>query len=425
MTATEPTTASRRIDVYDGLRGIAVVLVVLSHGWTVWPSTEIDERDWLHPWFVSGNYAVSIFFAVGAFLATRSLIKRHEERGTVRFGVEFLRRFLRISAQVWLLLIAVAVVTGLESEITYRGKETGTSLFRIATYTWNWYLQDHAVVARPDLGHLWYLSVDMQVFVLILLAVCILRRWPVALLITLAALLAACLAWRAHVYETEGIYQALLRTTVRADAPLAGAVGAAAMPFLSKLAPAGKWLAGLAAIALAPLVYLIADPVGAAEPGRNFFGVPGVALTLALMTFMVGFTLRPDNRPVGVVLGSPPLAFLGRHSLALFLWHYPIFWYVSRHSDGWSWQERTLVGLAATAVIAFAGELIAERPMQRYLSSPDWREVESAGLAPYLAKRLRGGSGRREPAVPLGKHNDDRSRTNSGGGSGDRSGDDD
>lgn len=414
----------RRIDVYDGLRGIAVVLVVLSHGWTVWPTTEIDKQDWLHPWFVSGNYAVSIFFVVGAFLATRGLIRRHEERDTVRFGVEFLRRFLRISAQVWLLLIAVAVVTGLETEITYRGKETGTSLIQIATYRWNWYLQDHAVVARPDLGHLWYLSVDMQVFVLILLAVCILRRWPVALLITLAGFLVACLAWRAHVYETEGIYQALLRTTVRADAPLAGAVGAAALPFLSRLAPAGRWLAGLAALALAPLLYLIADPTSAAEPGRNFFGVPGVLLTLALMTFMVGFTLRPDNRWVSVVLASPPLAFLGRHSLSLFLWHYPIFWYVSRHSEGWSWQERTLAGLAATAVLAFAGELIAERPMQRYLSSPDWREVESNGIVPYVAKRLRGDSRDRGETVPLGKRNDDRSRSSSGSSSGDNSDDD-
>lgn len=410
---------SRRIDVYDGLRGIAVVLVVLSHGWTVWPSTEIDKHDWLHPWFVSGNYAVSIFFAVGAFLATRGLLKRHAERDTVRFGVEFLRRFLRISAQVWLLLIAVAVVAGLEPSNTYRGTETGTSLFRIATYTWNWYLQDHAVTARPDLGHLWYLSVDMQVFVLILLAVCILRRWPVALLITLAALLAACLAWRAHVYETEGIYQALLRTTVRADAPLAGAVGAAAMPFLGRLAPAGKWLAGLAALALAPLLYLTADSFGSAEPGRNFFGVPGVLLTLALMVFMVGFTLRPDNRWVSVVLASPPLAFLGRHSLSLYLWHYPIFWFVSRHSDTWSWQERTLVGLVATVVLAFAGELIAERPMQRYLSSPDWREVESNGITPYVAKRLRGESRPGGEAVPLGKDDDDRSHSSSGGDSGD------
>lgn len=378
---------SRRIDVYDGLRGIAVVLVVLHHLWTVAPSKDIDEA-WLYPWVVSGNYAVSIFFVVGAFLATSGLLKRYQERGSLRPGVEFLRRFLRISAQVWLLLLAVAVVAGLEASNTYRGTETGTSLLRIGTYTWNWYLQDHALVARPDLGHLWYLSVDMQVFVLVLLAVYVLRRRPAALLLTLGSLLIACLAWRAHVHETEGIYQALLRTTVRADAPLAGATAAAAMPFLNKLLPAARWLAGLSMLALVPLLYAAADPVGApdSESGANFFGWPGVLVILTMAVFMVGFTLHPNNRWVTVPLAWRPLAFMGRHSLSVFLWHFPIFWFVSRHSEGWSWQERTLVGLVATVVIAFASELIAERPMQRFLQSPGWREAQDDGAWAYAVR---------------------------------------
>lgn len=377
---------SRRIDVYDGLRGIAVVLVVLSHGWTVWPTTDIDKRDWLHPWFVSGNYAVSIFFVVGAFLATRSLLKRHEESGVLRPGVEFLRRFLRISAQVWLLLLAVAVIAGLETTTTYRGTETGTSLLRIGTYTWNWYLQDHAVTARPDLGHLWYLSVDMQMFVLILLVVWILRARPALVLLTLGSLLIACLLWRTHVHETEGIYQALLRTTVRGDAPLAGATAAAAVPLLSKLEPAARWLAALGALALVPLLYATADPFAAGDDaGKNFFGLPGVLLVLTLAVFMVATTLRTPTAWVTVPLASPPLAFLGRHSLSVFLWHYPIFWFVSRHSDSWSWQERTVAGLVATAVIAFASELIAERPMQRFLRSPSFRQVEG-GIPAYAAQ---------------------------------------
>ena len=40
-------------------------------------------------------------------------------------------------------------------------------LRRIVTYSWNWYLQSNAIVARSDLGHLWYLSVYLQALSLI------------------------------------------------------------------------------------------------------------------------------------------------------------------------------------------------------------------------------------------------------------------
>ena len=129
------------------------------------------------------------------------------------------------------LLGALALVKLVEPEPTYEGLHLGDSARSIVTYTWNWYVKDNSLVARPDLGHLWYLSVDMQVFLLVLLLVWLLHKKPWALIGTLAVILVMVFAWRTHVYQTEGLYQALLRTNARMDAPLAGALAACLTPY--------------------------------------------------------------------------------------------------------------------------------------------------------------------------------------------------
>ena len=52
--------AHRRVDLYDGLRGVAIVLVVLSHGWQLWPVDWIDSHAAVRPFFRNGNAGVSI-----------------------------------------------------------------------------------------------------------------------------------------------------------------------------------------------------------------------------------------------------------------------------------------------------------------------------------------------------------------------------
>jgi peptidoglycan/LPS O-acetylase OafA/YrhL len=381
MTHSATVPSPPRVDTFDGLRGVAIILVGLSHGWALWPTTTVSQNSAIRPWFTSGNFAVSIFFVVSGFLMTRGLLKRQVSTGTLRPGVEFARRFLRMSAQVYLLLTIVAFMSILDPTETYPDSETRTSIVRIATYTWNWYLQGHALEARPDLGHLWYLSVDMQVFVLILLVVYMLRRRPGWLLVALGLLLAASLAWRSHAYDTEGIYQALLRTTVRMDAPLAGALAAVAVMFLSRMKPYAGWIATLSMVALLPLMYSTSTSAG-------FFGWPGFLVNVALALMMIACTLSPPPRAVGVPLGWAPLAFLGRHSLSLYLYHYPVFWFVARHTADWAWQGRTAVALAITAAAAYMSEALAETRMQNMLRSPTWHQLEN-GIPAFVGGRAK------------------------------------
>ena len=72
MTQSAPTPPARLAPL-DGLRGIAIVLVVMSHGWVMWPMDFIDTHAWLRPFFRSGNSAVTVFLVVSGFLSYRVL----------------------------------------------------------------------------------------------------------------------------------------------------------------------------------------------------------------------------------------------------------------------------------------------------------------------------------------------------------------
>jgi peptidoglycan/LPS O-acetylase OafA/YrhL len=370
-----------RVGVFDGLRGIAIVLVVLSHGWTIWPTSDLDESRLLLDLFGSGNYAVSIFFVVGSFLATSALLRKADKPSGLRPWVELTRRFIRLSGQVYFLLLVVALVTIFDSTDTYPDTETRTSVLRIGSYTWNWYVRDHAFSARPDLGHLWYLSVDMQVFVLILIVVYLLRRHPTWLLVTLGLILVSCWSWRTHVYETEPILEALLRTTVRMDAPLTGALAAAAVPYLRRFQQYARPVTAASALSLVPLLHFN-------RPAAGYFQWPGLCLDLALGLFMIGCTLAAPPRFVAAPLSLRPLTFLGRTSLSLYLWHYPVFWFVSRHTITWDWGWRTLMALAITFVTAVSSQTLVEGRVQKLLGSPSWHELEHDPPG-FLGKRTR------------------------------------
>lgn len=212
--STNPASGPRRVDVFDGLRGVAIILVVLSHGWTIWPSEYTLEHRPLSTLFASGNFAVSIFFVVGMFLATQAMLRRSESPAGVHPAVEVVRRYFRLTVPLTALLVTLVVVKVFDDTEPYPNTETSTSIVRILTYSWNFYVRSNPLTARPDLGHLWYLSVDMQAFVLVAALVWLLHRRRVSLAVILTLLLIASELWTRHVYPLEGYYAEIGRAHV-------------------------------------------------------------------------------------------------------------------------------------------------------------------------------------------------------------------
>ncbi len=375
-------TTGRRVRVLDGIRGIAIVLVLLSHTWIVAPVSDISDRA-LQVLMTSGNYAVSIFFVVGGFLATRGMLREVERRGSLRPGVVWVRRWIRISAHVYPLVIAVLALTAIDQNMAaYQLNNTRESAWHIVTYTWNGYVRTHPMEARPDLGHLWYVCTDIWTVGFIALLVFVLGRRRPALLVALGAAVVVVMLYREHVFQTEGVYPALTRVQTRADGLLWGAMAAVALPWCQKLAPRAATLNLVAVLGLVPLMW-------AANESERYFGLAGWALNLDLAVLVVTTTLAPPRAMVQRVVGWAPFELAGRYSLVLYIWHYPIFYYLSRNTLDWSWQWRTIVGYAATLVIAVVTQRLIERPLQRWLASPAWRALDD-GFVVAARRRMQG-----------------------------------
>jgi peptidoglycan/LPS O-acetylase OafA/YrhL len=391
------------VQVFDGLRGIAILLVMLSHtSWLTWPYVRGEGNVVTRALLENGNFAVSIFFVIGAFLYTRSLLNRAASPQGLHPGVQVVRRFLRLTPAVLVLLGVLACVAALEPTPTYDGLRFGDSAQAIVTYTWNWYVKDNPLVARPDLGHLWYLSVDMQVFLLVLLLVWLMHKRPWALIATLSLILLMVFAWRTHVYKTEGLYQALLRTNARMDAPLSGALAACLVPYTRKFASWAPAAVVGSLVALAALSLVTVEDV-------RFFRLPGDLVDLALGVFVVACTIAPVSARLTCVVGFAPLAMLGRRSLSLYIWHFPIYMYLYHHTESWSYQLRTALAIALTVSIAVLNDRTVERWVGRTLVDPRWSRLDR-GIPAYLgalaAATMRGIAGR---------HHEEASRTGQDG----------
>ena len=373
--------SSRRVALIDGIRGIAIVLVVLSHGWVLWPVERIDETGWIRPLFRSGNFAVTVFLVAAGYFTYVTLASRGLTR--MRPGVVLVRRVLRVGPSLWLLLAAVLVVSTLDSTDKTKSGDNTDSVVHVLTYTWNWYVQGNLLTSRPDFGHLWYLSVDMQAFVIMAAVLYMMRRRPVGVLFVLGGLLLLLTWWRFHVADTEFVFQVLVRTSARMDPFVAGVMLGAALPLLRRLdisQRAVRVAATTTLVALVPLAYYCSRD-------ERFLAWGVTLLELDLAVLFGATALLVDAPRAVTAVSSRPLVFLGRHSLLLYIWHYPVFTFLARHTEAWGWFPRTVVALLVTVAISLLAHRMVERRATELLRHPRWSETHD-GFAPFVRTRL-------------------------------------
>ncbi len=376
METAHPVHPRVRSAALDWLRGIALLLVLLSHGWALWSTTAVEGIPPLLNVIQSGNLAVSVFLVVAGFLLTRSLIGtgvRDDDAGRVgrvdasRPVAAVVTRLVRVSAQVYVLLVVVVVVALVDpKELLTIGQTMGT-VAAVGSYTWNWYLQTSSPIARPDLGHLWYTAVYVQVTVVLVALVRALRHRRLVLTVVVAGLLLACSAWRGHVGGSEGAYLSLLRTTTRMDGMLWGALVALAWPWLARARAHAPTIAGWSLLGLLALAMTLGNSM-------SYMGWGGVAVNVCVAGFVAATPGLLDHPGWVRVTSWRPLVALGRASLAVYVWHYPVFFMVARH--GGSWPDVAKVALS-TVVITLA-----------VLVTTRWVERPAARLTERVLRRL-------------------------------------
>jgi peptidoglycan/LPS O-acetylase OafA/YrhL len=282
-----PTTASpRRIASLDGLRGLAVLLVIASH--TVNPDLE-----------PMGAVGVTIFFVLSGYLITTLLL---EERGAT--GSIDRRRFY--SRRAWRLLPALAIL--LSAELAWRSA-AGITLSPVAIASL--YGTNIAMAMGVDvstLGHTWSLSLEEQFYALWPLALpMVMRRNPVG---TLALAGAASALARVATFALAPWPASFFSPATRADAILVGCALAVALRQEARPSRPGIY-AGVAGTVLTLSCITVGIPAAIAL-------IAPASLATALV--IVRLTSNPGGM-LTTALGCSPLRYTGRISYGLYLWH--------------------------------------------------------------------------------------------------------
>src|SRR6266545_3183390 len=136
---------STHIPALDGMRAVAVFLVIFYH----------FGFDW-----VPGAHGVMIFFVLSGFLITRLLLLENEKFGRISLKAFYLRRVLRIFPAFycyWGILVAFLLLTG--KQILWPHAWSALS------YLSNYYV---ALNGDPNNGfsHTWSLGIEEQFYLL-------------------------------------------------------------------------------------------------------------------------------------------------------------------------------------------------------------------------------------------------------------------
>lgn len=307
----------------DGLRALAVLLVMAFHA-------RIEG-------FGGGFFGVDVFFVLSGFLITRILAEEHAASGTINVASFYLRRLRRLYPAL-LLLLAVYLVAG---PLAFPDRQGHARDALVAAA----YLSDYGFAFWKVpwvLQHTWSLSAEEHFYLV----------WPLALLLVfrlprrhwapaIFALAGAATLWRWSVlFSPGGWHEAYYRFDTRLSGLLLGAAAAMWNPRAPRFAAAAGTALLLLAVTQASVKVDSALTVwmGVAEAGS-------LLLVLGAQQFRV--------------LAWAPAVWLGKLSYGIYLWHYPImYWLRGQDITGW---PSMLIGGGGAILCAAASYYTVER----------------------------------------------------------------
>lgn len=346
------------VPALDGIRGVAVAAVLLHHA----------DR------LTGGWLGVDLFFALSGYLITALLLREYLQRDDRRVDLPrfWSRRIRRLGPALIITLVGIGIFAATVAapvdrlDIRYDGLAT---LFEVANWRTILTGGDYwaGSGAPSPLRHTWSLAIEEQIYLL----------WPLAL--------AGLLAWRGRVravlivtlggaavstalligLHAVGVSQPRLYygTDTRATTLLLGAAVAAWRAHVGprRWTDSGALRRGVAIGASVVLAVLWWGLDGASSlPYRGLLPVAG----LAAACVVAGLADHRHPGPLGRLLALPPLVVLGQISYGLYLYHWPIYLWLTPARvglDGWA-LDGLRMGLSVA--LAWVSYVLIEQPVR-------------------------------------------------------------
>ncbi|MDH6199110.1 peptidoglycan/LPS O-acetylase OafA/YrhL/lysophospholipase L1-like esterase [Mycobacterium frederiksbergense] len=362
----------RDIPALDGIRAVAVALVLAGHGGV--------------PGVAGGFIGVDIFFVLSGFLITSLLLDEFGRTDRIDLKGFWIRRAKRLLPAMVLMTLFVVAARDLfppDAVSSLRDDAVG-AFFWVAN--WLFVAADTDYFSQGStpspLQHTWSLAVEEQYYViwplLVLAAVLLVRRRSVTAVratvfgLAVAGMLASAVAAILLAGDPAQLNRVYFGTDTRAQALLVGAAAAALLVRdWSTLTVSGtlirarwrRWVAWtLPVIGVAVLAVAAHLATGSADQFRH-----GLLIVVALGAVLVIAPVALDQDGyVARALAWYPLVTLGVISYGVYLWHWPIFLILNGERTGLDGWALLALRCAVTIAVSWVSWWLIEQPVRHW-----------------------------------------------------------
>jgi len=340
------TAPALRIPSLDGLRGLSIWAVLLTHASTHFINNSLHGH-LLHTILATLAYfGVTVFFVISGFLITHLLLKEHARSSTVSISQFYRRRAVRILPAFLVYVGAVLIL----------GHPTLVQKLYALTFTTSYFF----VPAYRPLQQLWSLSVEEQFYLL----------WPMVFVCGLAtarrccwAVMLVCPLLRLVLMHAGfGPYGYSHAAPAILDSIAAGCLLAFYYEEMRAFARR-RLISNAAFLSLGLGTVLLAEVLYRSNLVLFWGLVPG------LVTLVIAAAVERKD----AILNTGPLAWSGLLSYSLYLWQQPLLLF-----DGP--LNYLSARLALTFLLAYLSYRFVEQPVLRWFSGQSGNMATSATL---------------------------------------------
>ena len=345
------------IATFDAVRAIAVLMVFVTHsGILLHLPKPLEELSDLVRW---SHFGVNLFFVLSGFLITRILIKSKGQKNAYKNFL--IRRSLRIFPIYYLAILALMVI------------EPGQYLITSATYTSNYAFAFDETV--NPMSHSWSLSVEEHFYliwspIVLFLSLKISRGFAFVIFPVISIVGTILTFAFLPEYAKPIFYRG---TNYQMFALALGSALAFRESWVRTRWSRSLWTGAALIVSGIALILLLGRVFGTELLIRRFYSYSlistGILCVFLSINDMKGDT---ENNAKGVLYRLatfPALMYIGRISYGLYLYHFPVYYFLGVFPPKYSTPISTIaLGTGITFAIAIVSFQFIEKPILRLKS---------------------------------------------------------